>query len=145
MKRFTYDEAGKLREVRYCSTLDPQCKAWRIDTIVSWTDDGRPLTCTLQAYANPGDCAWTYDAAGRLVEKRIGWGIWTYDYDERGRLLGLDFLFPADDEGNRRAYKYGEDGRITRELWLGGFVPIHAVVEYDYVDFLAAPPAITLN
>jgi hypothetical protein len=59
--------------------------------------------------------------------------------------VGWDVSFPGDDEGNRREYEYDADGRVIREVWRGGFVPIHAIVDYVYVDLTAMSPEVTIT
>jgi hypothetical protein len=145
VRRFSYDDANRFTELRYCSTSAPDCTAWRIDIVETWTPAGRPLTGSVVGGAGTARMAWTYDAKGRLLEKTLGVSVWYYDYDDHGRLKGWEHSFPNDDEGNRWEYEYDDSGRVTEEITRGGFLPVHAVVEYSYEHLLELEPGVTIT
>jgi len=81
-------------------------------------DQGRPVSATVTSERKkqrPMEVTWTYDdqAGGPLAEVSQGrsGGI-TYEYDEAGRLVGLDGRGYLSD----RTLEYGDDGRVAAQV-----------------------------
>ena len=143
--RFVYEEADRLVEIRYCATAELNCPAWRVDVVETWTPTGLPLHGSVRWQGLVLAIDWRYDAKGRLIEKKLAATSWSFEYDDHDRLIGWDASFPGSGEGGTRVFEYDDAGRLVRELEVGAWSPVGAMIEYSYVQVTALRPGVEVT
>ena len=143
--RFVYEEADRLVEIRYCATVELDCPAWRVDVVETWTPTGLPLRGSVRWQRLVLAIDWRYDAKGRLIEKKLAATSWSFEYDDHDRLIGWDASFPGSGEGGTRVFEYDDAGRLVRELEVGAWSPVGAMIEYSYVQVTALRPGVEVT
>jgi RHS repeat-associated protein len=102
---YDYDPAGRLLSVVREAT--GHAERFRYDpTSNHYTDDEARLYGPGGRLLRRGETIYTWDAAGRLVEKTTGADVWRYSWDAAGHLAAVDRP-----DGRRAEYGYDPLGR----------------------------------